>query len=230
MLTVLAARKPGGVFSPAPRQESRGDAEIYYLKNLRSLKRLQKKGVTRAALAPSLHGAAGERASAYVPEGTEAIGRLPHILRGLASLPVGELYLSMAPERAAEIIGLCSDCAKLFSVITRETGKQEVFDRLYFDRGIILRRLSTPASRIGATALCVTEDGRTPPGVMSVDLRRIDRLKFYGGPLDFLEEELGLSPTAELYAFAGLPLPRRGKISKDHGDKILYLDIGTNLM
>ncbi len=229
MLTVVAARKSGGVFSPALRLESREAADIFYFKNLRALKKLRKKGVEKAALAASAREMAGDSARVFAPEGAGALAQLPRILSGLARLPVGELYLSMSPERAAEIIGLCPDCAKLFTVITAETGRQEVFDRLYFERGIILRRLRSPCSRVGATALCVTDGGRAVPGVASLDLGRINRLKFYGGPLDFLEEEHELPPTAELYAFAGLPLPDSGMISKDYGDKILYLDIGENL-
>lgn len=227
MLTVLAARKSGGVFSPALESESRGETDIFYLKNKRALKKLKKRGLQRAVLASSAGEIAGGEAKQFSVEKSPALAQLPRILAGMARLPVGELYLSMDVEKAAEIIDLCSDCARLFTVVTRDTGGQEAFDRLYFNKGIIMRRVATTGSRVGATALCITDNGRTPPGVMSLDLRRIDRLKFYGGPLDFLEREHDIPPTAELYAFAGLPLPEKGNISKDYGDKILYLDIGT---
>ena len=227
MLTVVAARKSGGVFSPALIGEERGPAEIYYLKNDKALKKLKKLGPKCAAVAPSAAELAGPLAQAW-EGGSEAESRLPQILAGLAALPVGELYLFTGVKRAAELIERCSGCARLFTVVTGETGGQELFDRLYFESGVILRRVRSPASRVGATALCLTETGRSAPGVLSVDLTRLGRLKFYGGPLDPLEEE-GLPPTAELYALAGLPLPEKGSISKEHGDKILYLDTGTIL-
>ncbi len=227
MLTVVAARKSGGVFSPALIREERGPAEVFYLKNAQALKKLKKLGPKRAVAAPSAAELVGPAAKVW-EGGSESEIRLPQILAGLAKLPVGELYLFTGVERAAELIERCSGCARLFTVVTGETGGQELFDKLYFDRGVILRRVQSPASRVGATALSLTETGRTAPGVLSVDLTRLGRLKFYGGPLDPLEEE-GLSPTAELYALAGLPLPENGVISKEHGDKILYLDTGTIL-
>lgn len=228
MLKVVAARKSGGLFSPAVSREERSPAEILYLKNSRCLKKLKKTGPEHVLIAPTFSEQAAPYARVY-EGGNAAEAQLPRILAGLAALPVGELYISAGIERAAEIIGRCSGCARLFTVITKETGGQELFDRLYFDKGIILRRVAAPGSRVGATALCLTENGRSAPGVISVDLNRLGRLKFYGGPLDFLEEELGIAPTAELYAFAGLSLPEKGKISKDHGDKIFYLDTGTIL-
>ena len=227
MLTVIAARKTGGVFSPSLALEDRGTAEIFYLKNRRSLKKLKKLGLEKALSAPSASEMTAGMTRQFVGDQNFAIRQLPRIMAGLAELPVGELYLSMKVARAAEIIDICAGCAKLFTVVTRETGGQELFDGLYFDKGVIMRRVSTPASRVGATALCLTENGRTPPGVMSLDLNRLGRLSFYGGPLDFLEAEHGISPTAELYELAGLPLPEKGRISKDYGDKILYLDTGT---
>lgn len=227
MLAVIAARRSGGVFSPSLSHEDRGTAEIFYLKNRRALKKLKKLGRGRTLIAPSANEIAAGLGRQYVGDIGFALKQLPRVLAGLAELPVGELYLSMSAARAAEIIDICSGCAKLFTVVTRESGGQELFDGLYFNKGVIMRRVTTPGSRVGATALCVTENGRTPPGVMSLDLNRLGRLRFYGGPLDFLEAEQELSPTAELYEFAGLPLPDKGRISKDYGDKILYLDTGT---
>ncbi len=223
MLTVIAARRSGGLFSPALSREERGPAEIFYLKNARALKKLKKAGRKNVLIAPTLSEQTAPYARVYEGD-SGAESQLPRILAALTPLPVGELYISAGIERAAQIIERCSGCARLFTVITKETGGQELFDRLYFDKGVILRRVTSPGSRVGATALCLTENGRSAPGVISLDLNRLGRLKFYGGPLDFLEEEHGLSPTAELYAFASLPLPDRGKISKDHGDKIFYLD------
>ena len=224
MLTVLAARNSGGVFSHSLSLERRGGAEIAYLKNRRALKKLRKLSPGRVLVAPSAAEITEGLTRQFVGDNNFALRQLPRIMAGLAALPVGELYLSMGVVRAAEIIDICSDCAKLFTVVTRETGGQELFDDLYFEKGVILRRVSSPGSRVGTTALCITENGRTPPGVLSLDLNRLERLRFYGGPLDFLEEEQGISPTAELYEFAGLPLPENGEISRDYGEKILYLD------
>ena len=225
MLTVIAARKTGGIFTPPVSLEERKGTEIFYIKNRRSLKKLRKLGLGKALVAPSAVELASGLTRQFMGDNNYALNQLPRIMEGLAALPVGELYLSMKVARAAEIIDICADCAKLFTVVTRETGGQELFDGLYFEKGIIMRRVTTTGSRVGATALCITENGRTPPGVMSLDLNRLERLRFYGGPLDFLEEEQKISPTAELYQFAGLPLPEKGKISKDYGDKILYLDM-----
>ncbi|MGN1097761.1 MAG: hypothetical protein ACI4SS_02570 [Clostridia bacterium] len=224
MLTILAARNKGGVFSPSISKESRGEIDIIYAKNKKSLKKLKKRGFDKVMIAPSALEMAGALAVQYTAEPDYAISALPRVLGSMAALPVGELYLSMNGERAAEIIDICSDCARLFTVISRQGGGEEAFDRLYFNKGIIMRRISAPNSRVGATALCVTEDGRVPPGVMSLDLRRLNRVKFLGGELDFLETEFGVSPTAELYSFAGLSLPEKGEIRADYGDKILYLD------
>lgn len=228
MLTILAARKKGGVFSPSISREKRGSAEIIRLKNKKSLKKLKKQSAGKALISPSAMEIAGEYARQFTAEKDFALPLLPKILETLAPLPVGELFLSMSCQRAAEIIGVCEGCARLFTVISKETGGEDVFDDLYFNKGLILRRVSSPAARVGATALCVTENGRVPPAVASVDLGRLNRAKLRGGEMDFLED-LGISPTAELYAFAGLELPKNGKVSADWGDKILCLDIGEIL-
>ncbi len=225
MLTVIAARKTGGVFSPPIEKENRGDVSLIYIKNRKALKKLKKMDCKKILAAPSAVEAADGFLKEYKTDNENLLPLLPRILGSLAPLPVGELYLAMDDsEKAAQIIDICVDCAKLFTVVSRKTGGEETFDRLYFNKGIIMRRIPAADSRIGATALCITDGGRSAPGVVSVDAGRLDRVRFYGGSLDFLEEALGIMPTAGLYGFAGLPLPENGKISINYGDKILYLD------
>lgn len=224
MLSVIAARKTGGVFSPSLVSENRGETQIIYIKDKRALKKLKKRGLKRALIAPSAMSAA-ERARVFIPDNEEVLRRLPDILGSMAPLPVGELYLSMESQRAAEIIGVCSDCARLFTVVNKSVGGEEAFDKLYFNKGIVMRRVGAVSGRIGSTALCISDGGRPPAGVAYVDLSCLGRVRFYGGCLDFLEKEHGIAPTAELYAFAGIPLPDKGKISVNYGDKIFYLDM-----
>ncbi len=222
-MTVLAAETKGGFFSPSIRQVKKDNVNIIYLKGNKSLKKLKKTDFDRAVIAPC----AMELCEGFAKKFTLTNGvpkeRLPEILASMKSLPVDELFVSAKPVTAAEIIKICADCGKLFTVISREEADPGMFDGLYFNQGIVLRRVSRPDSRVGRSALCVTDGGPCPRGVDYVDMRRLGRVKFYGGELNFLSE-LCLEPTAELYAFGGVPLPKGGKISVNYGNEIFYLD------
>lgn len=222
MLTILAAEENSGFFTPSIRKTEKNGVGIIYIKNKNSLKKLKKMGLTQAAAAPSAAALTG--AAVYRLGGGKFLPLLPKILSGMAALPVDELFVAAESTEAAEIIEICADCARLFTVISREEGRPEVFDKLYFNKGIILRRIASPHSRIGRTALCICGSGRAPCGVRSVRLDSLGRLRVSGGRLDFLKDEVGIVPTIELYALAEIPVT--GKIGPEYGDEIFYLDIG----
>ncbi len=222
-MTVLAAETKGGFFSPPIRQVKKDNVNIIYLKGKKSLKKLKKLDFDRAVIAPCAMEICEGFAKSFTPSEGGPKERLPKILASMKTLPVDELFVSAKPEIAAEIIGICAGCAKLFTVISREEADPGLFDGLYFNRGIVLRRISSPDSRVGRSALCITDGGPCPRGVGCVDLRKLSRVKFYGGELNFLSR-LCLEPTAELYAFGGVPLPKGGNISVNYGNEIFYLD------
>ena len=180
-------------------------------------------GVTRVALAPSVRGLFPEERP--IPaEWERFLPLLPETLRKKTALPLDELFISTEPRLAAEIVELCADCARLFTVISANELDSDVFDRLYFNKGLILRRVAAPGSRVGRRALCVTDGGRPPFGVEAIELAKLPRAVINGGPLAHLAA-LGLTPTAALYAFAGLPLPE-DSVTAEAGDEIFCLDIG----
>lgn len=223
MLTVLAAEKEGGLFSPPLRKSRAEAADIYYVKKPSAAKRLRKMGISRAALAPSAKELFPE-ARPLPAEWERFLPLLPKALQKRAALPLDELFISSRPDLAAEIVELCADCARLFTVISAQELDSDVFDRLYFNKGLIMRRVSAPGSRVGRRALCVSDGGRPPLGVENVELAKLGRAVVSGGPLDSLAE-IGLTPTAALYDFAGLPLPEGG-VTAQTGDEIFCLDIG----
>lgn len=223
MLTVIAAGE-GGIFAPMLKRTENGPAEVYFMKNTAALKKLRRLGISGAVVAPSAM--AMTKATVYAPDWKNYLRLLPRIIERRAELPLDELFISAEPEEAAEIIELCADCARLFTIISSRELKSEVFDSLYFNKGLILRRISAPGSRVGRRALCLTDGGRIPLGVESVELSSLGKTRLYG-ELDFLCE-VGLIPTAELYSLAGLPLPET--VSREEwGSEIFYLDIAGNL-
>ena len=223
MLTVIAAGE-SGIFAPALKRTENGPAEIYFIKNPTAIKKLRRLGISSAVVAPSAMAMA--KATVYAPDRKNYLRLLPRIIERRAELPLDELFISAEPEEAAEIIELCADCARLFTVISGRELKSDVFDSLYFNKGLILRRISAPGSRVGRRALCLTAGGRAPLGVESVELSRLGKTRL-SGELDFLRE-VGIFPTAELYSLAGLPLPET-IVSKECGGEIFYLDIAGNL-
>ncbi len=224
MLKILAAHNKGGVFSPPIIVEQIHGAQIIRVRNDRALKKLKKHGQQRLVVAPSALELAGEAASEYRAGEDLTLPLLPRILSGMAELPVGELFVSMEAESAARVIETCCDCARLFTVISKKEGGYEAFDRLYFNKGIILRRVSTVVGRVGATALCVTRGGRAPMGVSSVDVDSLGRIRAPGGEYDAAFEAAGITPTVDLLALAGLTVPSDTKLSLNYGEKIFCLD------
>ena len=223
MLTVLAAEERSGIFTPVLQRHDRGAAEIFLLKKRSALKKLKKLGVKNAVLSPSVMPVAGDLAKAHSPDRSRFLWLLPRILGKKTELPLDELFISCSPAEAAEIIELCADCARLFTVISDRELPSEVFDGLYFNKGIILRRISSPGSRVGSRAMCVTDGGRPPLGVESIELGRLGRARLYGGELDALGD-VGLDATAELYLLAGLT-PPDGPIGEGWGSEIFCLDM-----
>lgn len=223
MITVLAAENNGSFFSPSVRKRREKNINILYLKDKKSLKKLRKMDFERALIAPCAMEMCGEYAREYVFDNNTLLPFLPKILGSMRSLPVDELFVAAPPKRAAEIIDVCSSCANLFTVICKEDDDTDEFDRLYFNKGIILRRIAVPGSRVGKTALAVKDGGACPRGVGCVDLEKLGRIKFYGGELNVLSE-LCIEPTAELYSFGGISLPENGTISVNYGNGIFYLD------
>lgn len=229
MLTILAADDSSGFFSPSVRSAEEGGINFIRIKNGRALKKLQKLGVTKAAAAPS---AAELLPLPKIPNptaGADFRPLLPKILSGLTALPADELFIAAPPEEAAEIIEICSDCARLFTVISRDETPAEIFDRLYFNKGLILRRIPSPIGRIGHAAAAIRSKGRTPHGLPCVELSSLPRIRVRGGALDFLEKSGEILPTVELYALAELPIPENARIGPDCGDEIIYLDIGVKM-
>ncbi len=226
VLTILTRASKCGIFSPALRRSEKSSVELIALKSARALKRLRKAGVKYAVASPS---AAELLSLPALPSPALTLDYrplLPEILAKKAALPLDELFISASPEEAAEIVEICSGCARLFTVIAKEEPPAGLFDNLYFSRGLILRRVFGPVRRVGKTAAAVlAREGAVPRSVPSIALSDLPRVIIRGGGLDFLEAE-GISPSAELYALAGLvPLPR-AEITADFSAGIIYLDIG----
>lgn len=231
MLTVVAAAsgvRPAGLLCPRLRREEKNGVGLIFLKNSAAASGLKKLGVGRAVITPSAMELCREKAKPLVPDGEPPLCLLPRALTELAPLPVEELFVVAEPEKAAEIIELCYGCARLFTVICREEGRPEVFDRLYFNKGIILRRTDSPHIRLGGPALYVRVQGRVPRGVAGVETGSLWKQHVAGGELDFLKSELGLTPTVQLYSLAGLEIPANAKIGPGQSE-IFCLDIGDGM-
>lgn len=220
MLTVVAANEKGGIFTPAILRTELGGAEVFALKNRAAVKKLKKAGVKRAVLAPSALRFALPRAKPVTADAKSCLPLLPRVLAAKTELPLDELFLAVPAAEAAEIIELCADCSRLFTVISAEELKSDVFDRLYFNKGIILRRISSTGSRVGRRALCLTDGARPPLGVEAFYLNKLGSVGLYG-ELDPLRE-IGIVPTAALYLMAGLPLPSSGAVRE--GGENFFLD------
>ncbi len=226
MLKILAAQNKGGVFSPPVIVEQIHGAQMIRVRNGRALKKLKSQGRQLLLVAPSALELAGDAAFECRAGEELTLPYLPRILAGMADLPVGELFVSMEAESAARVIETCRDCARLFTVISKKEGGDEAFDRLYFNNGIILRRVRAAVGRVGATALCVTRGGHAPMGVSSVDIDSLGRIKIPGGEYAAALKTVGITPTLDLLALVGPMAAEDAKLSPAQGEKIFCLDTG----
>lgn len=223
MLTVLTMQHNGGIFSPSVKNLREGNINIISLKNKNSLKKIKTMDFEKALIAPCAMDICGEYAKEYVCDNFRLVFLLPRVLAAATKLPLDELFVCAPPPHASKIIGACSSCAKLFSVVCEETDDFEALEKLYFSKGIVLRRVSAGASRVGKRAAAIKETGRCPAGMTCIDINKLGKIKLYGGELGKLAE-LCMEQTVETYLFGDVPLPEQGKISLNYGDGIFYLD------